>query len=112
MLRGYGINRVSMGVQTFDEKLLLFMNRAHNRQEAKQALNAIHETGFPSFTADLIYGNPGQSLSMLKADLLQLLEFSPPHISAYSLTVESRTRLGKQRSEEHTSELQSRGHLV
>ena len=96
MLRGFGINRVSMGVQTFDENLLRFMNRAHNRQEAKQALNAIHETGFPSFTADLIYGNPGQSLSMLEADLLQLLEFDPPHISAYSLTVEPRTRLGKQ----------------
>lgn len=96
MLLGFGINRVSMGVQSFDEKLLRFMNRAHNQHEAKQALNAIHETGFPSFTADLIYGNPGQSLNMLEADLQQLLEFSPPHISAYSLTVEPRTRLGKQ----------------
>lgn len=96
MLLSLGINRVSMGVQSFDEELLRFMNRAHNQQEARQALHAIHETGFPSFTADLIYGNPGQSVKMLENDIQQLLEFQPPHISAYSLTVEPRTRLGVQ----------------
>lgn len=96
MLLDCGIHRVSMGVQSFDEEILRFMNRAHNQNEAMRALSAIHETGFPSFTADLIYGNPGQTLKMLKKDILQLLEFNPPHISAYSLTVEPRTRLGKQ----------------
>lgn len=96
MLLSCGINRVSMGIQSFDEDILRFMNRAHNQTEAKRALDAIHETGFPSFTADLIYGNPGQTLNMLEKDIFQLLEYNPPHISAYSLTVEPRTRLGKQ----------------
>lgn len=91
-----GVNRASMGIQSFDEKLLEFMHRAHTNQEAIKALEHLHTAGFPTFTADLIYGNPGQTLDMLEADIDQLLKFDPPHISAYSLTVEPKTRLGKQ----------------
>lgn len=96
MIRDLGVNRASMGVQSFDKKLLEFMHRAHNPEEAFEALEALQKTGFSSFTADLIYGNPGQSLDTLKRDIDQLLRFDPPHISAYSLTVEPKTRLGKQ----------------
>ena len=96
MIRSLGVNRGSMGVQSFDKKLLEFMHRAHDPEEAFAALEALHKTGFPSFTADLIYGNPGQSLKTLERDIDQLLRFDPPHISAYSLTVEPNTRLGKQ----------------
>jgi oxygen-independent coproporphyrinogen-3 oxidase len=91
-----GINRVSMGVQSFDSDLLTFMHRAHSREEALNALEAIEKTGFPSYTADLIYGNPGQTVETLKNDIQTLLSFQPPHISAYSLTIEPNTRLGKQ----------------
>lgn len=91
-----GINRASMGVQSFDEKLLRFMHRAHTKSEALKALENLQTAGFPTFTADLIYGNPGQTLEMLEKDISQLLQFDPPHISAYSLTVEPQTRLGKQ----------------
>ncbi len=91
-----GINRASMGVQSFDEKLLRFMHRAHTKSEALKALESLQTAGFPTFTADLIYGNPGQTLEMLEKDISQLLQFDPPHISAYSLTVEPQTRLGKQ----------------
>lgn len=91
-----GVNRASMGIQSFDEKLLEFMHRVHTNQEAIKALEHLHTAGFPTFTADLIYGNPGQTLDMLEADIDQLLKFDPPHISAYSLTVEPKTRLGKQ----------------
>jgi oxygen-independent coproporphyrinogen-3 oxidase len=90
-----GINRASMGVQSFNPDLLRFMHRAHTRKEALHALEAIEKTGFPSFTADLIYGNPGQSIQTLKDDIQMLLSFHPPHISAYSLTIEPNTRLGK-----------------
>lgn len=90
-----GINRASMGVQSFNPDLLRFMHRAHTREEALNALKAIEKTGFPSFTADLIYGNPGQSVQTLKDDIQTLLLFRPPHISAYSLTIEPNTRLGK-----------------
>lgn len=96
MLRQLKINRVSMGIQSFQPDLLNFMHRAHNRDEALNALEAVRNMGFPSFTADLIYGNPGQTIQMLQKDLEQLLAFDPPHISAYSLTVEPKTRLGKQ----------------
>lgn len=96
MIRDLGVNRASMGVQSFDKKLLEFMHRAHNPEEAFEALEAIQKMGFPSFTADLIYGNPGQSSATLIRDIDQLLRFNPPHISAYSLTIEPQTRLGKQ----------------
>ena len=95
-IRELGVNRASMGVQSFDEDLLRFMHRAHTPEEAVRALEAIEKAGFPTFTADLIYGNPGQSVKTLKRDIRQLLSFTPPHISAYSLTVEPKTRLGKQ----------------
>lgn len=95
-IRDFGVNRASMGVQSFDKKLLEFMHRAHSPEEAVFALEALQKTGFRTFTADLIYGNPGQDLEMLQRDITQLLNFQPPHISAYSLTIEPKTRLGKQ----------------
>lgn len=95
-LKAIGVNRVSMGVQTFDEELLQFMNRTHNSQEALRCLELLKESEINVFTADLIYGNPGQTLQMLENDLETLLQFDPPHISAYSLTIEPKTRLGKQ----------------
>jgi oxygen-independent coproporphyrinogen III oxidase len=95
-IKSVGVNRASMGVQSFHSEILDFMHRAHNSDEAIAALEALQKADFPSFTADLIYGNPGQSLEMLEWDIVQLLQFDPPHISAYSLTIESNTRLGKQ----------------
>lgn len=95
-IKSVGVNRASMGVQSFQSEILNFMHRAHTSDEAISALEALQKADFPSFTADLIYGNPGQNLEMLERDIVQLLQFEPPHISAYSLTVESNTRLGKQ----------------
>lgn len=95
-LREVGINRASMGVQSFNPALLKFMNRAHNREEALKCLELLSKSGFKTFTVDLIYGNPNQSLDELEEDIETLLDFDPPHVSAYSLTVEPQTRLGKQ----------------
>lgn len=95
-LKSVGITRASMGVQSFDENLLRFMNRAHTKEEALACLEALSSSGLKSFTADLIYGNPNQTLEMLEKDISILLGFNPPHISAYSLTIEPKTRLGKQ----------------
>ncbi|MEP1151157.1 MAG: radical SAM family heme chaperone HemW [Balneola sp.] len=95
-LKAIGVNRVSMGVQTFDEDLLLFMNRTHNSKEALRCLELLKESDINVFTADLIYGNPSQTPQMLEKDLETLLRFEPPHVSAYSLTIEPKTRLGKQ----------------
>lgn len=93
-IKNIGINRLSVGIQSFDPDLLKFMNRAHDRQQALKSLEMINAAGFKSWTADLIYGNPGQSLDALRDDIMQMLEFHPPHISAYSLTIEPHTRLG------------------
>lgn len=95
-LRRLGITRASMGVQSFQPELLQFMHRVHSRDEALASLEALHEAGFDSFTVDLIYGNPDQTVEQLLDDVETLLRFEPPHISAYSLTVEPDTRLGKQ----------------
>lgn len=95
-LRGLGVTRASMGIQTFDPGLLDFMNRAHSREEGLRALEALSASGFEAFTVDLIYGNPGEESGTLEKDLEILLEYRPPHLSAYSLTIEPGTRLGKQ----------------
>ncbi len=95
-LKSAGITRASMGVQTFDQELLNFMNRAHSREEALHCLEVLSSSGINSYTVDLIYGNPDQTLEMLEKDVDILLGFSPPHVSAYSLTIEPKTRLGKQ----------------
>lgn len=95
-LKTVGITRASMGVQSFDERLLTFMHRAHTKEEALGCLESLCNSSMDSFTIDLIYGNPNQTLEMLEHDLDTLLGFNPPHVSAYSLTIEPRTRLGKQ----------------
>lgn len=95
-LKQAGITRSSMGVQSFDARLLDFMHRAHTAEEALRCMEILSSSDFEAFTVDLIYGNPGQSLEALEADIEQLLKFDPPHLSAYSLTIEPQTRLGKQ----------------
>ncbi len=94
-LNNVGITRASMGIQSFQPKLLKFMHRAHTSEEALQSLELLSQSAFDSFTVDLIYGNPGQSLRDLSDDVSTLLKFNPRHISAYSLTVEPNTPLGK-----------------
>lgn len=95
-LADVGVNRLSMGIQSFQPELLTFMHRAHTAKEAHRSLEVVAKAGFSSFTADLIYGNPGQTEEQLAEDIRQLLAYQPPHVSAYSLTIEPKTRLGKQ----------------
>lgn len=95
-LRDMGVTRLSMGIQTFQPGLLEFMHRAHTSAQARKALDAVCDAGFFSWSADVIYGCPGQTEAQLQDDLDQLLSYDPPHLSAYSLTIEPRTRLGKQ----------------
>jgi len=95
-LKTLGVTRASMGVQSFQEERLQFMNRAHTVADAHRALELLQSEAFESYTVDLIYGSPGDTLQGLERDLDQLLSYNPPHISAYSLTIEPRTRLGRQ----------------
>ena len=92
-LKEIGINRLSIGIQSFDDADLKFMNRSHN---AKQALNCIQlakEVGFKNITIDLIYGLPNQSNEKWEQNLKQMLALDVQHFSAYALTVEPKTAL-------------------
>jgi oxygen-independent coproporphyrinogen-3 oxidase len=89
--RDAGVNRISLGVQSFQPKLLEFLGRIHSAGEARTALEIARRAGFDNFSLDLIYANPGQSLAELEADLDAALEFRPPHLSAYNLTFEEGT---------------------
>lgn len=94
-IRSLGVDRLSIGVQSFNPEILTFMHRSHTRDEALQSLENIRNAGFRRFNVDLIFGNPGQTDAMLEDDINQLLAFDPTHISAYALAIEESTRLGK-----------------
>lgn len=89
--RARGVNRISIGAQSFDPELLRFLGRAHSTDETRQALGSVREAGFDNFSLDLIYGIPGQTVDGVSRDLSQALEHEPPHVSAYNLTIEEGT---------------------
>ena len=89
--RSRGVNRLSLGAQSFQPRLLKFLGRLHSADDTRQALRTAREAGFENFSLDLIYGIPGQSLADLDADLSEALSFQPPHLSAYNLTIEEKT---------------------
>lgn len=89
--RDAGVNRISVGVQSFQPRLLKFLGRIHDADEARAALQVVKRAGFDNFSFDLIYANPGQTLAELADDLDAALEFRPPHLSAYNLTFEEGT---------------------
>jgi oxygen-independent coproporphyrinogen-3 oxidase len=86
-----GVNRISVGVQSFQPRLLEFLGRIHSADEARKALDTVRRAGFDNFSLDLIYANPGQTLRELETDLNEALAFEPPHLSAYNLTFEEGT---------------------
>jgi len=92
-LRGTPINRFSIGVQSFHDRDLKYMNRAHNAQQADYAIKAAQDAGFTNLTIDLIYGTPGLTDAEWKQNLLQIKNLQIPHFSAYALTVEEGTVL-------------------
>ena len=93
LLRELGVNRISLGVQSFQNDLLTTIERTHDGQTAEHACNAIKEAGFPSHSIDLIFGLPGQDLSRWREDLEKAITLRPPHLSVYGLTVEANTVL-------------------
>ena len=94
-LRQTSVNRISMGVQTFSDELLRFLNRRHTSAQALRAVQLFRETGYDNISLDLIYGLPSQTLEDWKGDVQQLLSLDVPHISAYALSYEEGTPLSK-----------------
>jgi oxygen-independent coproporphyrinogen-3 oxidase len=94
--RELGFNRLSLGVQSFDDHILGFLRRRHTSQQAVQALEWAREAGFDNISLDLIYAIPGQNARDWHANLKQALNFKPEHLSCYQLTFEPATLFGQQ----------------
>lgn len=93
-LKNAGINRLSIGIQSFDDTLLRYMNRAHTGANAHQCLKNVQEAGFTNFSLDLIYALPDLTLDRWEHTLRQAIAYAPTHLSAYALTIEDRTVFG------------------
>ncbi len=95
MLRSMGFNRLSIGIQSFFDEDLKWMNRAHNGHEAVTCIDKAFASGFENLSVDLIYGLPLQTHSVWEKNLEKVIRYKVPHLSCYALTVEPRTALHK-----------------
>lgn len=94
-LKEAGINRLSIGLQSFNEQELLWMNRAHNLIQSETSVNMAQDAGFDNITIDLIYGSKFLSNELWQTTIEKAINLKVQHISAYSLTIEKNTRLGR-----------------
>ena len=94
-LKEIGVTRPILGMQSFNEKLLTAITRPHKPRIGHQVVYHSHVLGFKSFGVDMLFGLPGQSNNMLLADIEQLIDMEPPHVSLYQLTIEPDTPLGE-----------------
>lgn len=92
-LRQLGVNRISLGVQSFDDRRLSFLNRRHTAQQALDAIDLLRAEGVENISIDLIFGLPGQQLADWNKELAQAFELPITHLSAYSLMYEKGTPL-------------------
>ena len=96
-LRRLGVNRVSMGVQSFEDVILKLIGRRHTARQAVEAVSRLRDAGIANISIDLIFGLPGQTLASWTESVHRAIDLRPQHISAYGLTYEEGTRLWWQR---------------
>ena len=104
-----GINRVSLGVQSFDDDMLKRIGRIHGRHEIEQSLQSLRKAGISNFNIDLMYALPGQSTAQSSTDIKLAIDAGPAHISFYQLTIEPNTTFAAQPPEvpeEETGQIQ------
>ena len=104
MLRQLPINRISMGIQTFQEETLKLFHRRHTARQAVEAFQRCREAGFHNISIDLMYGLPGETLETWETDLQQAIKLHPEHISAYHLIYEEGTTLWKLKEQHQVEE--------
>lgn len=97
-LRAAGINRISVGIQSFSERKLKFLGRINTPEDSRQILSDIVKAGFENYSMDLMYGTKDETFSEWENDIAEALRFDYPHISAYCLTVEDGTEFGRRYS--------------
>jgi putative oxygen-independent coproporphyrinogen III oxidase len=94
-LAGAGVTRVSMGAQSFDDRVLAGLGRAHDAARVAAAVATLRAAGVPALNLDLIYGGPGEDAGSWSATLEAALALDPEHLSAYALTIEPATKFGR-----------------
>ncbi len=94
-LRSLGINRLSLGVQSFDDAMLRLLGRSHTADQARDTYHAARQAGFDNISLDFIYGLPGQSLAHWRDILAQAVVLQPDHLSLYALTLEDDVPLAR-----------------
>ena len=100
-----GVNRVSMGVQSFEDDILRLIGRRHSARQAVDAVSNLRDAGITNISIDLIYGLPGQTVESWTQSVRQAIDLRPQHISAYGLTYETGTRLWRQRERGEVAEV-------
>lgn len=114
--RAAGINRLSLGIQSFDDACLQALGRVHDSDQARAAIEYAGAAGFASFNIDLMHGLPGQSAAAAETDLRTALGFAPPHLSWYQLTIEPNTVFHKRPpqlpSEDALADIQQAGEAL
>ncbi|MBO7189375.1 MAG: radical SAM family heme chaperone HemW [Alistipes sp.] len=93
-LQQTSINRISLGIQSFDDRVLTFMNRRHSASEARECVERLRKAGYNNISIDIIFGVAGFGDEWLRETISEAIKLDAEHISAYHLTVEERTRLG------------------
>ncbi|MCU0857313.1 MAG: radical SAM family heme chaperone HemW [Pontiellaceae bacterium] len=106
LLKRTGVNRLSIGVQSFDSSCLETLGRIHSAAQAEEAFRLARAAGFENISLDLMFGVPGQTMEMLNADIDRALALGPEHISIYNLTVEEGTPLADRNPEKPDEELE------
>jgi oxygen-independent coproporphyrinogen-3 oxidase len=91
LLRQMGVNRISLGVQSWNDELLKLLGREHNAAQAETSFHTFRDAGFSNISVDLMFGLPGQTLAQWQADLAKTIALRPQHISTYCLTYEEDT---------------------
>ncbi len=102
--RGAGVNRISIGAQSFDPRVLAWMHRMHSAEQTVAAVGAARQAGIDDISLDLIFALPESLGRDWRSDILRALELGPSHISLYGLTVEPATPLGKWRERGEVTE--------
>lgn len=93
LYKRYGVNRLSFGVESFDENILKDMHRHHDEKRVREVINLARTLGFNNINVDLIYGYPKQDMDVLKSDVEKILYLDVEHISTYALSIEERSEL-------------------
>jgi oxygen-independent coproporphyrinogen-3 oxidase len=91
LLKKFGVNRISLGVQSWDDELLKLLGREHNAPQAKESFRILRDAGFTNVNVDLMFGLPGQTIDQWRATLEKTIALEPEHVSTYCLTYEEDT---------------------